>query len=252
MDIQKLIDSYITWLKEGFTFEKIGEFYEITTPYFDNFNDCLQIYVKQEGNEILFSDDGVTLNNLKSHGLQIKSGKKNELERSLYPFGVKLVDNELTIKATEEDFAFKKHQFLQAIMHINDIYGTYKPSQRTNFIDDIQSFFNQNEIYCSDNVQFTGKSGFSHNYDFLFSKSKNHPERLCRTLNNPTKQNAMGILFSWEDTKAARNNNSELIIFLNDQNNIGSGVEDALQNYNANIIFWSKRSNKKNLELLSA
>ena len=35
MDIQKLIDDYATWLKQEITFEKVGEYYEITTPYLD-------------------------------------------------------------------------------------------------------------------------------------------------------------------------------------------------------------------------
>jgi len=254
MDIQKLIDDYLTWLKKGFTFEKIGEFYEITTPYLDNFNDCLQIYVKQEGNEIYFTDDGVTLNSLIANGLQLKTERKKEIERSLYPYGVRLDENELTIKATEKDFPFKKHLFLQAIIHINDMYGTPKEKEqsRSRFIDDVQSFFNQNDIFCSDNVQFTGKTGFNHNYDFLFTKTKNKPERLCQTLNLPTKQNAINILFSWDDTKATRKNGSELIIILNDRNNIAKGVEDAFQTYNANVICWSDRKNKKNIELLSA
>ena len=32
MDIQKLIDEYATWLRKEITFEKVGEYYEITTP----------------------------------------------------------------------------------------------------------------------------------------------------------------------------------------------------------------------------
>ena len=56
MDIQKLIDDYTSWLKNEITFEKVGEYYEITTPYLDHANDYLQIYVKQEGNDIFFTD----------------------------------------------------------------------------------------------------------------------------------------------------------------------------------------------------
>ena len=44
LDIQKLIDEYAVWLKSEITFEKIGEYYEITTPYLDIDNDYLQIY----------------------------------------------------------------------------------------------------------------------------------------------------------------------------------------------------------------
>ena len=39
MDIQGLIDEYAAWLREKITFEKFGEYYEITTPYLDNSND---------------------------------------------------------------------------------------------------------------------------------------------------------------------------------------------------------------------
>ena len=44
MDIQKMIDEYARWLKSEITFERIGEYYEITTPYLDSANDYLQIY----------------------------------------------------------------------------------------------------------------------------------------------------------------------------------------------------------------
>ncbi len=254
MDIQKLIDDYLEWLKKGFTFEKIGEFYEITTPYLDNYNDCLQIYVKQDKDDILFTDDGATLNGLMSRGFSLKAELKNEIKRLLYPYGVRMDGNELTIKSSEKDFPFKKHLFLQAIIHINDVYGFPKEKghNSSRFIDDVQTFFNQNDIFCSDNVQFTGKTGFNHNYDFLFTKTKNKPERLCQTLNLPNKSNTFNILFSWDDTKATRKNDSELIIILNDNNSITKGVEEAFQTYQAHVIFWSERKNKNNIELLSA
>lgn len=45
MSIQKLIDTYAHWLKEEIVFKKMGEFYEITTPFYNNANDCIQIYI---------------------------------------------------------------------------------------------------------------------------------------------------------------------------------------------------------------
>ena len=47
MDIQKLINDYTQWLKSEITFAKIGEYYEITTPYLDNANDYLDVYKRQ-------------------------------------------------------------------------------------------------------------------------------------------------------------------------------------------------------------
>lgn len=39
MSIQKLIDIYAHWLKEEIVFKKMGEYYEITTPFYNNAND---------------------------------------------------------------------------------------------------------------------------------------------------------------------------------------------------------------------
>lgn len=46
MEIKQLIDDYIHWLKKEITFEKIGEYYEITTPFLNSANDFIQIYVR--------------------------------------------------------------------------------------------------------------------------------------------------------------------------------------------------------------
>lgn len=251
MDIQKLIDNYTAWLKSEITFEKIGEYYEITTPYLDNANDYLQIYVKQEGNDIFFTDDSITMHNLKMSGLQLTQNRKFQLQRILSQYGVQLKGDELIAKAPINSFAQKKHLFIQAMLRIDDMFAVSKSRVSSFFLDDIQEFFLEKEIYYSDNVQFMGLSGFSHNYDFLIQRSKTKPERLCQAVNNPNKSTMGNILFAWNDTKPARKNESQLIVILNDQNSIAKGVEDAFLNYEAKVIRWSERNKESNIALLS-
>lgn len=252
MDIQKLIDDYAAWLKSEITFEKFGEYYEITTPYMDNANDYLQIYVRQDGNDIYFTDDGATINGLKMSGFQFSSNRTEHLKIILQQCGVSLKGNELIAKAPINGFAKKKHLFIQAILRIDDMFTVSKSKVASFFLDDIQDFFVKNDIFFSDNVQFTGISGFAHNYDFLIQRSRNNPERLCQAVNNPNKSSMGNILFAWNDTKPARRNDSQLIVILNDQNIIARGIEDAFQNYDAKVIRWSERDNTANLSLLSA
>lgn len=57
MEIKQLIDDYIHWLKKEITFEKIGEYYEITTPFLNSTNDFIQIYVRIDKDTIFFTDD---------------------------------------------------------------------------------------------------------------------------------------------------------------------------------------------------
>ncbi len=252
MDIQKLIDEYASWLKSEITFDRIGEFYEITTPYLDNANDYLQIYVKQDGNEIIFTDDGATLQKLKMAGVRLNSVRKEHLQRILFQYGVALTGEELTSKSTSKNFPQKKHLFVQAMLRVEDIFAAAKGRTSSFFLDDVQDFFNEREIYFSDNVQFTGISGFSHSYDFLIQRSRTKPERLCQTVNTPNKSNMGNIIFSWNDTRPARRKGSQLIVILNDKNAISRGVEEAFLNYDAEVIRWSEIGSEQSISLLSA
>lgn len=251
MDIQNLLDDYMKWLKEEITFDKIGEYYEITTPYLDNANDYLQIYVKQEDDEIFFTDDGEIIHNMKMNGIQLTQNRKNHLQKILNQFGVKLEGNELVARTQLKNFAQKKHFFIQAMLRIDDMFSMAKTRETSFFIDDVQNFFEKKDIYYSENVQFMGVSGFSHNYDFLLQRSKTKPERLCRAINTPNKASMENILFAWNDTKPARNNNSQLIVIMNDNKKVANGIVEAFQNYDVNVIFWSEREIEKNISLLS-
>lgn len=252
MDIQKLVDEYAAWLKSEITFERVGEYYELTTPYLDNANDYLQIYVRQDGDDIYFTDDSATIHGLKMSGFQFTPNRKAHLQRILNQYGVRMDGDELITKAATRNFAQKKHLFIQAILRIDDIFAISKAKVASLFLDDIQAFFEEKEIFFSDNVQFTGTSGFAHSYDFLLQRTKTKPERLCQAINNPNKSSMGNILFAWNDTKPSRKNDSQLIVILNDQNTIARGIEDAFFNYDAKVIRWSERDRAENLALVSA
>lgn len=252
MNIQNYINSYADWLKNEITFTKIGEYYEINTPFLDNDNDYLQFYVKQDGNELFFTDDGFTINSLEITGFSLTQNRKKQLLSILNQYGVSLSGKELVLKAPANQFALRKHAFTQCMIRVSDMYMTSRTKVTSYFLDDIQSFFTQNDIFCMENVQFTGKSGFFHNYDFAIQRSKNKPERLCLAINNPTKTSMSNAIFAWEDTRPSRRNDSQLIVFLNDSNSISKGIEDGFANYNVNTIRWSNRTDSKNIDLLTA
>lgn len=250
MDIQAYINQYVDWLKNEITFSKIGEYYEINTPFLDSDNDYLQFYVKQDGDELFFTDDGYTLHGLELSGFQLSPNRKIQLNSILTRYGVQLVDKELCLKAPARQFPQKKHTFTQCLMHVTDLYMTSRSKTNSYFLDDIQEFFVQNDIFCLENVQFTGKSGFHHNYDFAIQRSKSKPERLCLAINNPTKTNMGNALFAWDDTKPSRKTDSQLVVLLNDSNTIGKGIEEGFANYDVRTIRWSERN--EHLSILTA
>ncbi len=252
MNITTLIDEYVSWLKNEITFQRFGEYYEITTPFLDQYNDYLQIYVKQERDTIYFSDDGAAIHRLKESGFNFNNKQKKIIQKTLEQYGARLEENEITAKAPAAGFAQAKHMFVQAIMRIDDMFGFLKTKSSSVFVNDVQEFFLENNIFYSENVQFTGHSGYTHNYDFLLQRSKTKPERLCQALNTPNQSYVGSTLFAWDDTKLTRKNDSQLIIFLNDQNNKIKGAEKAFNIYGAHIIKWSERNSNYSIDLLTA
>lgn len=252
MDIEKYIDNYVDWLKSEITFTKFGEYYEITTPFLDVDGDYLQLYVKQDGHNLIFTDDSFTINKLEMAGLKMTTNRKEQMVAILNQFGICLHEKELVLKAPANEFAPKKHAFIQAMLRINDMYMTSRSKVTSFFLDDVQDFFTTNDIYCMENVQFLGKSGFSHNYDFAIQRTKNKPERLCLAINNANVTAMNNTLFAWNDTKPFRKSDSQLIVFLNDSNTISKGIEEGFSNYDVNTIRWSERNFNKNMNLLTA
>ncbi len=113
MNIDMLINDYVKWLKSEISFEKMGEYYEITTPYLDNANDYMQIYVCQKGDEILFSDDGATINGLKAGGFEFTPNRKKVLQNILIQYGVNLDNDTLVSKSNINLFPQKKKFFFE-------------------------------------------------------------------------------------------------------------------------------------------
>lgn len=250
--IKQLLDNYISWLKEETTFSKIGDFYEITTPFLDSSNDYIQIYVKQEGDDLYFSDDSATINMLEMKGMNLSPQRFAHLKNIINQYNVKLEGTELTMKAPVQNFAQCKHMFIQTLLRVEDLLYTAKQKVASLFLEDVQEFFAEQDIYCTENVQFSGISGFSHTYDFLLQRNKRYPERLCQTINNPSKSAMENILFVWSDTKPARRADSRLIVILNDTGNtIGKGVEAGFRNYGVDVIKWGERNLSDNLLLLN-
>ena len=248
----KLKEQYIKWLEDETTLNKINEYLEITSPFLDRYNDYLQVYAKMDNdNEILLTDDAYTLNNLKMAGVDINSPRRKQLlDNFLNKYKVQLDNDALTIKTGVEDFPQKLLFLMQTMLNVDDMFMLSQNRVSSIFLDDIKEFLDSREIFYSENVNFVGKSGFFYYYDYLIQRTKNKPERLCKVINNPNKQNFQSTMFMWNDTKETRNEDSKLIVFLNDENKIDSSIIEGFKNYNVDTILWSEKDKK--IDILSA
>ena len=243
-EIQALLDQYIAWLKDKTALRQIKDCIEITTPYLDRHNDYIQIYVRRENESYILTDDGYTIEDLKRSGCELESKKRKDLlTMTLNGFGAKLEENALVIHASSENFPLRKHNLLQAMLAVNDLFYLAVPMVASLFLEDVTSWLNLNDIRYTPKIKFTGKSGYDHLFDFVIPASRKQPERILQTINRPSRETAQRVAFSWIDTKEVRPDNSRAYAFLNDSEHVPSAsVIDALKNYDVNPVLWSRRN----------
>ena len=162
------------------------------------------------------TDDGYILDDLEQSGCKIDSAKRQVLfKTTLNGFGVQANERALEVSASPDNFALRKHNLLQAMLAVNDLFYLASPVVANLFYEDVVSWLDLSDIRYTPNVKFTGKSGYDHRFDFVIPKSRVQPERVVRAINRPGRDTAQAMAFSWIDTREVRSPRSRAYAILN-------------------------------------
>jgi len=242
MDSKSLLDNYYRFIKENTKMTALldSDYYEITTPLLDNFNDEIIVYVKQLGDKILITDDHYIMNNLESSGMTLSKSRMKIIESiCATSMGVKLKEKEIIVEATKQNFGLKLNSLLQTIIKIDDMCFTSRQRTASYFVDDVFEYLDSKGIFYSKKPSFIGQSGLIHNYDFSIQRTKTKNERFVRIINNASRTNFIDTAFSWDDIMLTREDNTSLFVIINDDNKIEAGIIEAFTNKNISPILWS-------------
>lgn len=243
-EIRQLLDKYAQWVRDKSVLRELGdEYIEITTPYLDRHNDYTQIYVRRENGAFILTDGGETIDDLRSSGCDLETKKRKDLlTATLNGFGIQRDGDALIVKANTQNFSLRKHNLVQAILAVNDLFYLAVPVVASLFLEDVTAWLELHEIRYTPNVKFTGKSGYDHTFDFVVPASRRAPERLLRAVSKPSRDIAEAMAFSWIDTKEVRPPTSRFYAILNDEERApSSSIVDALRNYEIDPVLWSER-----------
>jgi hypothetical protein len=242
-EIQRLLDDYLAWLKEKTQLRQIDQWVEITTPYLDRHNDYIQIYARKSNGGYTLTDDGYTIGDLEQTGCKLNSSKRQDLlQMTLNGFGVHLVDGRLEVHASTDNFSLRKHNLVQAMLAVNDMFYLAVPMVASLFYEDVVAWLDLHDIRYTPKVKFTGKSGYDHLFDFVIPKSRKQPERILQAITRPSRDTAQAVAFAWIDTREVRAPDSQAYAILNDsEQSIPASVTDALRSYEVEPVMWSQR-----------
>jgi hypothetical protein len=242
--IRDLLDKYTQWLRDKSVLRQINsEYVEITTPYLDRHNDYLQIYVKRDDGGFLLTDGGETIEDLRSSGCDLETQKRRDLlTATLNGFGIQRDGEQLLVRANSHTFPLRKHNLVQGILAVNDLFYLAVPVVTSLFLEDVAAWLELHEIRYTPRVKFTGKSGYDHFFDFVVPSSRHAPERLLRAVTRPSPDIAETLAFAWIDTKEVRAPSSKFYAFLNDEERpLTTTIVDALKSYEIVPVPWSTR-----------
>ena len=173
--LDTMIDDYYNWLRER-TIVEAGNsgWHCIYTPFTGAFNDSIEIYALREGETIRLSDNSETLNNLELQGVNIQGSKNRReiLNDILISYGLENNNKELIIKANEHDFLPKKHNFLKAILEINDLAVLSKHNVSSIFKEDVKDHLDGLSITYTPEFICKGSTGLEFTFDFQIAKRK--------------------------------------------------------------------------------
>ena len=251
-DIEDLLQRYSLWLKESNNLREVGDWVEITTPYLDRHNDQMQIYARRENGHFVLTDDGNTIRDLEISGCVLNTPKRQELlKMTLNGFGVRHHQDQLEVTATQDNFPVRKHNLIQAMLAVNDLFYLAEPIVKSLFYEDVVAWLDESDIRFTPKVKFNGVSGYDHLFDFVIPKSRRQPERILRAINRPRRDSAEAFLHAWTDTQKVRSPESVAFALLNDiGQQVPADVPEAFAAYQIRPVLWSLRESVR-IELMA-
>lgn len=257
--IDELISNYYEFVRNR-TFAIVDQSTDwavISTPFLDMFNDGIEVYVKKNGDKYLLSDDGITLKNLESSGVNINRSNSRKLlvEKVLLNFGIGLKNGELVTEASIKSFPQQKLNLLSAILELNELSILSKPTISSIFREEVETYLKEKEIIFIPYFITKGSTGLEFNFDFLFA---GHKEEIVAKVFSSINTTLLGsFLFSWEDIKVTRqrvsNKNLAGLAIVNDiERIVKPDYIEALNQKGTKIFQWSKKNEETTIQLLKA
>jgi len=256
--IDNLINSYYDFIKDNtkITTNDPSGWVEISTPFIGLFNDGIDIYVKKENDKIILSDDGNTLRNLELSGVTIhRSIKRKEiLDTILLTHGTKInTAEEIIIEATEKNFPQKKLNLINTIVEISDMSYLANTTVSSVFKEDVQEYLDEQEIIYTPHFISKGNTGLEFTFDFQIASKTT--EIVIKSFNSISKLNLPHFLFTWNDIKKVRENQTKKKIIgmaiINDTDKeTDNDFINALHTEEAQHILWSQRYKPESINKL--
>lgn len=246
MDIGTLQETYQQWATKKMKFVELDTSILIETPFLDMHHDKIELFIENTGKSYRITDDGYTLDELDTLGIDIKKSKNRStfFKKLLQNFGVSYdsINDELFIIFDNlNDFPIMQHRLIQCIIQISDLLFTSRSNVVNLFTEELAEFFLDHDIPIDQGASYRGKTGNDILFDITIGKTRESSPKAIKAINNPISSAYESPLLSIIDVQPLRKE-TEFYIIANDQDNIVScKFVDSIQAYNIPVLKWTEK-----------
>lgn len=242
--IEDMLSDFRGWLQKEPTVlhDSTTGWSVVPTPFVGLFNDLMEVYVKEDGDDIVLSDDGATLWNAESAGFDgNKPDNKALIDLVLARYDVLLNDEKhIVTRVAKEHFNQGKYGLSMAMLAINDIASKGSSVFQRN----VKLQMLSQEVNAFPQIQIRGRSGIDFTFDYIVSRPK--VEYIIQSASNLDMSVLASFIFGFEDVSDFRRLASEKevkgMIIVNDvDKTVNQDYLKALQSRNMDYVLWSSR-----------
>jgi hypothetical protein len=212
------------------------------TPFLGLYNDLIELFVKEEDDYICLSDDGQTIWNAETTGLDMKAPEqKHLLDVILSKYRVSINgEGVLDLKVEKDKFEQGKYSMLMTMFAINDM-----TSQGNNiFQKNVRKLMMDKMINAVPQMQIKGRSGIDFTFDYVVSRPST--EFLVQAVGNLDKNNLASFILGVDEVKDYRRFVSDKdirgMLIVNDlEKAVNKELLQALIDRKLDYVLWSKK-----------
>ena len=241
---ESMINDYSNWLhaKPASIYDSKTGWTSMPTPFLGLYNDLIELFVKEEAGYLFLSDDGQTIWNAETTGLDMKEpDQKHLLDVILSKYRVNLSDGGvLDLKVEKDKFEQGKYSMLMTMFAINDM-----TSQGSDiFQKNVKMLMMDKRVNAVPQMQIKGRSGIDFIFDYVVSRPDT--EFLVQAVGNLDKNNLATFILGIDEVKDYRRLVSDKdirgMLIVNDlDKTIQKEFLQALTNRKLDYVLWSKK-----------
>lgn len=171
---EKAVEQLIASVRSGFETYPADGGCVIATPFAYPDLASIEIYVREQGDQYVLSDEGETLNMLFVNGLSIEAGGTlvEEAKRVARSHGVTLDDSVVVTRATAEELGYASARLVNAMQALGYLLYKRRHNSRVRFDEEVEELLLENEVPYRPNYQVHGKAN-THRFRFFINSDRN-------------------------------------------------------------------------------